>query len=201
MSCPLCDTVVGTTSLERKSHAKTVHGFPQCGSCKRTILNLRMFETHLQEPHPLKKCTLNSCSDQVGVGCELEHATSHHGFPICQYCNETFQSNYLNFYRHVESHRHDLRQCSECPQLFTEWQERQHAITHGYPICPKCKKSFTTIPNFYTHAALHPRETPEPQRKIRRLHIHKSPEDTLLLADLEKILGNNAAYFTTKREF
>ena len=162
--CGICNTETGLTSLERKEHAKTHHGYPLCSTCQRVIKNLNMFEKHILEPHPSQKCAMNSCDEQVIVGTEIAHAIERHQYPTCTFCRHTVDQNHLNFYRHVATHQRKPKKCVACDEIVPEWDAEKHATEkHGFPTCPVCDKTINSnFSNFMFHLKSHEVETPCP---------------------------------------
>ena len=163
MSCGICNVFVGVTSALRKTHAATVHGHPNCQTCNRQIKNLRMFEKHVNEPHPVKKCALATCNAQIVGGKELEHAIECHNFPDC-FCGETVDSNYVNFYRHLASHDDEPpAKCVACDEVVSrrDLLEAHSRETHGFPKCKICGETLNcNHAVFLTHVASHAKEPP-----------------------------------------
>ena len=161
MSCGICNVFVGVTSALRKTHAATVHGHPNCQTCNRQIKNLRMFEKHVNEPHPVKKCALATCNAQIVGGKELEHAIECHNFPVCC-CGETVDSNYVNFYRHLASHDDEPpAKCVACDEVVSrrDLLEAHSRETHGFPKCKVCGETVdSNWANFLAHVATHAKE-------------------------------------------
>lgn len=164
MSCAICHVSVGLTSTPRKAHMASVHGYPECFTCNRTIKNINMFETHVLGPHVTKKCQLNTCEHQIICGKELQHAMQMHSYPEC-FCGETIQSNFAIFYRHVNSHKKEDSgvKCTACDELVPAWEARQHATEmHGFPVCSVCKLTINTnFTVFYQHLVAHRTEPGE----------------------------------------
>lgn len=159
--CGICNIETGITSLERKTHAKTHHGYPSCPACQRVIKNLSMFEQHLLEPHEPEKCV--ACDEMVPE-CEAQkHAIEKHGFPTCPVCDKTINSNFRNFMLHLKSHEVETP-CSVCNEMVPEWNAQKHAIErHQFPKCPVCDKTINSnFGIFYRHLMSHEVETPCP---------------------------------------
>ena len=162
MSCAICH--VSVAIIHRKAHMASVHGYPDCPTCNRTIKNINMFETHVLGPHITKKCQLNTCEHQIVCGKELQHAMQMHSYPEC-FCGETIQSNFAIYYRHVNSHKKEDFgvKCALCDEVVPTWDTRHHATEmHGFPVCSVCKITINTnFKMFYQHLVAHRTEPGE----------------------------------------
>lgn len=156
MSCAICNSFTGGTTSSRKRHAQK-HGFPTCGVCDRTFKTVGSFEKHVLAPHSTTDCPL--CHEQVIGGKELEHAIEKHDFPNC-FCGEKVKTTWSNFYRHMESHTNEPKECPCCDLLVPTWQTRHHATAvHGFPRCSVCDETINSnFGNFYSHIVAHKNE-------------------------------------------
>lgn len=121
-----------------------------------------MFQSHVLAPHPVKKCQLGTCNEQILCGKELQHATEMHGFPACLVCNLTMSWNVFNFNQHVGSHRTERgEKCVACDELVPAWMMRTHStVVHGFPRCETCAETTAyNFGNFLTHVASHELES------------------------------------------
>lgn len=153
MSCTICNAT--TCHDDRKAHA-AVHGYPECNTCNRVFKSVTSFEKHFLAPHPVKKCQLETCDEEVMCGKELQHAIEAHNYPNC-FCGEKVEKYSNFFYRHVNSHKGAPEKCPCCDEMVPPWQCRDHATTvHGFPTCPVCNDVINTnFGNFYRHLSNH----------------------------------------------
>ncbi len=153
--CPIegCHTPRSDTSLARKAHCAAHHGYPVCPTCLRKLLNINMFEAHMQQDHRMLSCAL--CSENYVKGMLKTHLTTHHGYPDCLRCGRNTFSNTSNFVSHVLTHTNVnccFDSCATVLQRHTRAEQAHYRDVHNYPDCIHCGKTVHIYTNFMVHA-------------------------------------------------
>ena len=135
----LCETILDSAIL-REKHARDVHGFPSCDKClNKRYSNVNLFEQHLNTIHFLERCKYPNCPVEFWPANELDHVTTAHGYPECSTCHISSKS-VIFFNKHVVFCTDPETTCKLCNESLPQSGMKTHALSHGYPNCPHCKK-------------------------------------------------------------
>lgn len=141
-------------------HAIEAHNYPNCFCGEKVETTWSNFYRHVQShKEGPQKCPC--CDVMVPIWQGRDHATTSHGFPKCPVCDENINSNFAIFYRHVVSHKNEVKKCTVCDEDVLVSEAKQHATTvHGFPECPVCEEVIhSNHANFLSHLLSHKTET------------------------------------------